>query len=329
MSVTRNINNATHYSSLPHRAVKVSEKSIPTAVDSDDEVKDIVGETRFMKPIKSIRSSSLLHSVEDLSTDSTCVYRARSGFDSNRSSRRRATPAARPATSAAAAVAAAAAPFVNRGSTDSGMLGTVSGGVAAQAAQAAQATSASASAMQQSANRGLSKSMIIPTPVSDFSEYDEDDVESGAGAGADGKKRKSRSCCEWIKQYAGGRGGGFVEDLTNQYPPRRYLDITLLKDAKFIAMSLSVTLMSTGCPYMLYFLPAYTISAGMIAIAYLLIGSFMSNAQTRVSPLVGHTKSEAGYLVAISAALDLFGRLGFGYLSDLQLFDRKKAYTVW
>lgn len=34
-------------------------------------------------------------------------------------------------------------------------------------------------------------------------------------------------------------------------------------------------------------------------------------------------------LVAVSAALDLIGRLGFGYLSDLQLFDRKKAYIVW
>lgn len=43
----------------------------------------------------------------------------------------------------------------------------------------------------------------------------------------------------------------------------------------------------------------------------------------------GYTKSEAGFLVAVSAALDLIGRLGFGYLSDLQLFDRKKAYIVW
>lgn len=42
----------------------------------------------------------------------------------------------------------------------------------------------------------------------------------------------------------------------------RYLDLTLLKDSKFIAMCLSVTLMSTGCPYMLYFLPAYALSAG-------------------------------------------------------------------
>lgn len=44
---------------------------------------------------------------------------------------------------------------------------------------------------------------------------------------------------------------------------------------------------------------------------------------------LGYTKSEAGLLVAVSAALDLIGRLGFGYLSDLQLFDRKKAYIVW
>lgn len=44
----------------------------------------------------------------------------------------------------------------------------------------------------------------------------------------------------------------------------RYLDLTLLKDPKFITMCLSVMMMSTGCPYMLYFLPAYAISAGML-----------------------------------------------------------------
>lgn len=43
----------------------------------------------------------------------------------------------------------------------------------------------------------------------------------------------------------------------------------------------------------------------------------------------GYTKGEAGMLVACSALLDLIGRLGFGYLCDLQIFDRKKAYIVW
>lgn len=66
-------------------------------------------------------------------------------------------------------------------------------------------------------------------------------------------------------------------------------------------MCLSVSLMSTGSPYMLYYLPAY-VHAG------------------------GYTKSEAGYLVAISAALDLCGRLGLGWLSDLHVFDRRKGY---
>ena len=63
----------------------------------------------------------------------------------------------------------------------------------------------------------------------------------------------------------------------------------------------TVALMSTGSPYMLYYLPAYVLSTG-------------------------YTKTEAGYLVAISAALDLCGRLGLGWLSDLQLFDRRKVY---
>lgn len=44
---------------------------------------------------------------------------------------------------------------------------------------------------------------------------------------------------------------------------------------------------------------------------------------------LGFTKSEAGFLVTVSAAVDLVGRLGFGYLSDLEIFDRKKAYVIW
>lgn len=155
-------------------------------VDSDDEVKDIVGETRFMKPIKSIRSSSLLHSVEDLSTDSTCVYRARSGFDSNRSSRRRA------AVTRPTATVAAAAPFA---STDA-MLGTVSAGVVG-ASSAGVTNNAAAAAhplepIQASASRGLSKSMIIPTPVSDFSDCDNDGLESG--------EMKPKTCCDRIRK---------------------------------------------------------------------------------------------------------------------------------
>lgn len=81
----------------------------------------------------------------------------------------------------------------------------------------------------------------------------------------------------------------------------QYLDLSLLKNPQFMMMCLSVMLMSTGSPYMLYYLPAYVHAKG-------------------------YTKSEAGYLVAISATLDLCGRLGLGWLSDLQLFDRRKGY---
>lgn len=84
----------------------------------------------------------------------------------------------------------------------------------------------------------------------------------------------------------------------------RYLDTSLLKDPVFILMCLSVTLMSTGCPYMLFYLPAYVTSNG-------------------------YTKSQAGFLVSVSAAVDLVGRLGLGWLLDLQLFDRKKTYIFW
>ncbi|XP_017884060.1 monocarboxylate transporter 12 [Ceratina calcarata] len=161
--------------------------------DSDEE-KDVIGEVLHMKPISKIRSSSILHSVEDLSTDSTCVYKARSSLKSLRSS-----------------------------------------------VQA-----------------------VCPVPPQ---------IEPQLP-----KERKT--IMQWIAQY---------------------IDLSLLKNPQFIMMCFSVTLMSTGSPYMLYYLPAYVHAAG-------------------------YTKSEAGYLVAISAVLDLCGRLGLGWLSDLKLFDRRKGY---
>lgn len=148
-----------------------------------------------MKPISKIRSSSILHSVEDLSTDSTCVYKNRSSLRSLKS------------------------------------VGGVFLGNEAATADAATNT-------------------VKPT---------------------------------------------LAQRIT------RYLDVSLLKDPRFLMMCFSVSLMSTGSPYMLYYLPAYVHADG-------------------------YTKSEAGYLVAISAIFDLCGRLGLGWLSDLQLFDRRKGY---
>lgn len=101
-----------------------------------------MGETRFLKPSKSIRSSTLLHSVEDLSTDSTCVYKAKSGYDSNRSSRYR------------------------------------------------NSSFKAKDPPMQSNNRGLSKSMIIPSPVSDFSEF-----------GESTDKHPKETCCDKITRF--------------------------------------------------------------------------------------------------------------------------------
>lgn len=160
-----------------------------------------------MKPISKIRSSSILHSVEDLSTDSTCVYKAaRSSLRSLKSSVTVMGPEQQPPPSPPSRMPS-----------------------------------------------------LTPTATSTESKIT------------------------------------FMQRLT------RYIDLSLLKDPQFIMMCISVSLMSTGSPYMLYYLPAYVHAAG-------------------------YTKSEAGYLVAISAALDLCGRLGLGWLSDLKLFDRRKGY---
>lgn len=66
--------------------MNVTEKTLQ---ESEDELKDIISNAIFLKPIASIKSCSILHSVEDLSTDSTFVYKNRaSGYDSNRNSKR-------------------------------------------------------------------------------------------------------------------------------------------------------------------------------------------------------------------------------------------------
>lgn len=111
-----------------------------------------------MKQIRSVRSSSLLHSVEDLSTDSTFVYKNRSGFDSNRGSRRR---------------------NKNTLSTDE---------ITTKIPQTGNVAVESQLSNPAPQNRGLSKSMIIPTPVSDFNEFDDEALE---------QKRK-KTCCDRI-----------------------------------------------------------------------------------------------------------------------------------
>lgn len=109
--------------------------------DSDEEDKDTIGETRFIKPIKAIRSLSILHSAEDLSTDSTFVYKSRSGYDSNRSSRRRAHDK-----------------NLKMFNAD-------------ELKKDGQNIRSANESPAQPFGRGLSKSMTIPTPVSDFSKY--------------------------------------------------------------------------------------------------------------------------------------------------------------
>ncbi|XP_001361817.5 uncharacterized protein Sln isoform X2 [Drosophila pseudoobscura] len=257
-------NHLNYYTSKQPAAARQDDKS---AQESDDEVKDIIGETTFIKPMKKVRSSGLLHSVEDLSTDSTWVYRKHSGTDSNRGSRRRRNV------------------FAND-----------------EVISKIQAHLERPLSPPSVVSRGLSKSMEIPTPVSNLSELKQQQLSDSGGIlnsqlvesinaeGAaddeddddDDEEQLPRTCCERIEMY---------------------LDISLLQEPRFILMTLSVTLMSVGCPYMLYYLPAHVIS-------------------------IGYNKSEAGYLVAISAVLDLCGRLGLGWLSDLQLFDRKKTYTL-
>ncbi|XP_055598633.1 uncharacterized protein LOC129748152 isoform X2 [Uranotaenia lowii] len=281
---------------LDGKFVNVTEKTLQ---ESEDELKDILSNAIFLKPIASIRSCSILHSVEDLSTDSTCVYKKRAtGYDSQRNSKRlKQRPTAVSTEDAYNRLNQGLAqppelklaakelqqqeppPAMNQPGAlllqppqpvQQAGLGLLELGAFVEERNNNPASNNNNS-LSQNNNRGLSKSMIIPTPVCDLSNIFDDDYED------------------------------YEPDLLEKI--NQYLDILLLKDITFILMCLSVTLMSVGCPYMLYYLPAYAISAG-------------------------YTKSEAGYLVAVSAAMDLIGRLTLGWLSDLDFFDRRKAYIV-
>lgn len=82
-----------------------------------------------------------------------------------------------------------------------------------------------------------------------------------------------------------------------------FIDFSLLKNPLFLLMASTVMLMAVGCPHALYFLPSYANSLGL-------------------------EKSECSLLLSISAAFDLCGRLGLGYIADLNLFSKSKAYSV-
>lgn len=148
--------------------------------DADDEYNDTIGETRFIKPsIRSTRSSTLLHSVEDLSTDSTCVYKARSGFDSNRGSRRRITSQKY------------GTRLSNDEIPDKQILNNLFDGN-------------NISSIQTSNNRGLSKSMILPIAQSDLSEFDNNN-----------KLKKQKTLCDKIKRYPKQRINLFLDQKNN------------------------------------------------------------------------------------------------------------------
>lgn len=139
-----------------------NEKTGKSDYNSDEEDKDTIGETHFTKPMKSIRSSSILHSVEDLSTDSTCVYKARTGFDSNRGSRRR-----------------------NAQNNKNPQVFSTEELLSKEA----QENRLIVESKVQQIGRGLSKSMTIPTPVSDFSKYWDNT-----------KTKKNKSFCEKVNR---------------------------------------------------------------------------------------------------------------------------------
>lgn len=82
-----------------------------------------------------------------------------------------------------------------------------------------------------------------------------------------------------------------------------YIDFTLIRNPLFLLLASTVMLMAVGCPQALFYLPSYANSLGL-------------------------TKSECSLLLSISAIFDLTGRLGLGFIADLNLFSKYKAYSI-
>lgn len=82
-----------------------------------------------------------------------------------------------------------------------------------------------------------------------------------------------------------------------------FIDFSLIKDSLFLLVASTVMLMAVGCPQALFYLPSYANSIGL-------------------------EKSECSLLLSISAVFDLTGRLGLGYIADLNLFSKYKAYSI-
>lgn len=83
---------------------------------------------------------------------------------------------------------------------------------------------------------------------------------------------------------------------------RRYLDLTLFKNRAFVLFVTSSAFTSVGYPHASVFMPAFATSS------------------------LGIPRPDTGLLLSITAGTDLVGRIGFGWLSDLQLFKREYGY---
>ena len=81
------------------------------------------------------------------------------------------------------------------------------------------------------------------------------------------------------------------------------IDFSLIRNPLFLLLASTVMLMAVGCPQALFYLPSYANSQGL-------------------------DKSECSLLLSISAVFDLTGRLGLGYIADLNLFSNYKAYSL-
>ncbi|CAL4116579.1 unnamed protein product, partial [Meganyctiphanes norvegica] len=83
----------------------------------------------------------------------------------------------------------------------------------------------------------------------------------------------------------------------------RCCDCNLMRNPLFWVMAISVSCMAAGAPHVLFFMPAYATSIGIASTA---------------------TTS----LLSISSLVDLFGRLGIGFISDLGLIKPSYIYVL-
>lgn len=107
----------------------------------------------------------------------------------------------------------------------------------------------------------------------------------------------------------------------------RYIDFSLLKNPLFVLLTGTVMMMAVGCPHALYLLYTY-FSIFLLIFCFYKFDLLHRYYVPSYANSLGFSRSDCGLLLSISAILDFLGRIGVGYVADLNIVSSSKAYSL-